>query len=486
MRNTLRSSSFLLALVTLVVLPVLLEASSAKLQIDVGLNHFYKKRYLEAFREFKAAAEADPRNADAHYNLGRVYKIQGFLKEAVAEFQLSLALNPNLTAARRELLEIQGYIKSDVTTQLKLQGQEEALKQRISDVGSNTALKRGQEFLNRGDTARAIPEFEQAVQADPYNAKILKVLGYLYFRSNRYANALSSYERAQRLAPDDAEIAYDLGLIHLRSDNAKGAADSFQRAISLDANLVKAHYGLGEAYETLGQFEDAAFQYRKCLELNPGLKQAEDRVRDLSGKLGYMYFTRGSFYYQQGDFEKAEALLSLSAKYGSLTDAQKRQVNDMLGAARYWVGKKQATDKVNYERREIREDSYVNKTLSVEQVVRNPQSYVGQAVEWEGGAVCSTDSKGKTIYVVNTNPNVNSDNNLEFSFGVIFPKELPTDPRVTDCYSDIRVKGKILRVEKVMNTFTSFMSRDRQPIIEASEVTFSRENYPDSLVLRFY
>ncbi|HNV69410.1 MAG TPA: tetratricopeptide repeat protein, partial [Candidatus Ozemobacteraceae bacterium] len=336
MRANLSLRLLLLLLLLVVATSTLVEAS-AKLRLDVGLNHFYKKRYLEAFREFKAAAEEDPRNADAHYNLGRVYKIQGFLKEAVAEFQVALALNPNLTAARRELAEIQGFIKSDVTTQLKLQGQEEALKQRITDVGSNSALKRGQDLLNRGDIARAIPEFEQAVQADPYNAKILKVLGYLYFRSNRYANALSSYERAQRLAPNDAEIAYDLGLIHLRSDNARSAADSFSRAIALDSGLVKAHYGLGEAYESLGQFEDAAFQYRKCLELNPGLRQAEDRVRELSGKLGYMYFTRGSFYYQQGDFEKAEALLSLSAKYGSLTDAQKRQVDDMLGAARYWV-----------------------------------------------------------------------------------------------------------------------------------------------------
>ncbi len=475
-----------LVLLALLIMGTTLVEASVKLHIDVGLNHFYKKRYLEAFREFKAAAELDPRNADAHYNLGRVYKIQGFLKEAVAEFQLALALNPNLTAARRELSEIQGVIRNDVTTQLKIQGQEEALKQRLNDVGSNTALKRGQDLLNRGDIARAIPEFEQAVQADPYNAKILKVLGFLYFRSNRYANALSAYERAQRLAPNDAEILYDIGLIHLRSDNARNAVDAFQRAISLDSSLVKAQYGLGEAYETLGQFEDAAFQYRKCLELNPGLKQAEDRVRELSGKLGYMYFTRGSFYYQQGDFEKAEALLTLSAKYGALTDAQKKQVDDMLGAARYWVGKKQAEQKVSQERKTVKVDSYINKTLTVDRVVDSPSTFIGQAVDWEGKAVCITSSKGDSVYVVNANPNVNSDNDLSASFGVIFPKDLPNDPRISDAYSTIRVKGKIVRVEKVMNTWTSFLSRDRQPILEASEATFTRENYPDPLVIRFY
>ncbi|HNV68683.1 MAG TPA: hypothetical protein PKO06_03230, partial [Candidatus Ozemobacteraceae bacterium] len=158
----------------------------------------------------------------------------------------------------------------------------------------------------------------------------------------------------------------------------------------------------------------------------------------------------------------------------------------LAAAARYWVGKKQATEKVNQERKVVKVDSYINKTLTVDRVVDNPSTFIGQAVDWEGKAVCSTDSKGNTIYVVNSNPNVNSDNDLSQSFGVIFPKDLPNDPRVSDAYSTIRVKGKIVRVEKVMNTWTSFLSRDRQPILEASEATFSRENYPDPLVIRFY
>ena len=33
---------------------------SSKLHVDVGLNHFYKNRYLEAYKEFKKALELDP------------------------------------------------------------------------------------------------------------------------------------------------------------------------------------------------------------------------------------------------------------------------------------------------------------------------------------------------------------------------------------------------------------------------------------------
>ena len=79
---------------------------TSKLHVEVGLNHFYKNRYLEAYKEFKKALELDPACAEAYYNLGRVYKAQGFMKEAIVEFQIAVRLKPDYTAAKRELDEI--------------------------------------------------------------------------------------------------------------------------------------------------------------------------------------------------------------------------------------------------------------------------------------------------------------------------------------------------------------------------------------------
>jgi len=460
-------------------------AQSVQMHIDVGLNHFYKKRYLEAFQEFRNALRIDPQNADAHYNLGRVYLIQGFIKEAVTQFEAAVSFNPRHVAAARDLNELRGRIKNDVTLQLKLQGQDEALRQRLEGGKTTPAQQQAEALMKNGDFSGAALAFEQALKSDPNNPQIHKILGFLHFRQNRFTDALRSYERAQTLAASDAEIPYSIGMVYLRTQSPKQSLGPLQQAVQLSPTLVKAQFALGEAYEALGQFEDALFQYRKCLEINPQLAQAEERIQSMAKMLGFTYFSRGSYYYQQGDYEKAEALLALAQKYGQLNPDQARQVDEMLTAARFWVGKKRTETRRNTERREITKSSYTNMPVSVREVSLNPKLYQGRAVEWSGYAICSETDLAKPRFYVNSSSEANADSNLDFAFGVIFPKSLPDDPRVSD-YSRLSVKGKIVGVEKIHNSGTNIHSSRRQPIIEATEVTFTRENYEQPLTLRYF
>ncbi len=460
-------------------------AATAKLHIDVGLNHFYKKRYLEAFNEFKSAVEIDPKNAEAHFNLGRVYKIQGFLKEAVAELQLAVTLDPSYVAAKRELDQIKSQIKSEVMTQLKIEGQEEALKQRFGEMGANVAEQRGQEFLRKNQLPQAIVAFKEALKADPNNVRLQKLLGYLSFKTDQLIDSRNFYEGALKLAPNDSEIHYAIGLIHFRTRNFDPAAASFQRAVAISPSLIKAYFALGEVYEETNRYEDAVFQFKKCLSLDPNLKAAQERLQYLSNRLSYNYFSRGSFYYQQGDYEKAEALLGLSRQYGTLTDVQKKSADDMIESARYWIGKKRAEQEISSQRKDISEQSYINKNITVEDVVTNPVTFVGQPVHWSGDVAFSDSKKGKSRFFVNSNGKVDPKSNMDFTFGVVFPKPLPNDPRVSE-YSSLEIKGKIVGVEKVLNTYSSVLSSRRQPIVEATEATFSRDSYEQPLTIRYY
>lgn len=133
---------FFLLFILIYLLPASMEAASAKFHVDVGLNHFYKKRFLEAYREFKAALEKDPKYAEAHYNLGRVYKAQGFIKEALIEFQIALRLNPAYLAAQRELDSIKSTLEQDVRTQLKIQGQETVQQTEFATLPADEAEKK--------------------------------------------------------------------------------------------------------------------------------------------------------------------------------------------------------------------------------------------------------------------------------------------------------------------------------------------------------
>ncbi|MBU1105211.1 MAG: tetratricopeptide repeat protein [Candidatus Riflebacteria bacterium] len=473
-------------LVAVVLLQInILEASTAKFHVDVGLNHFYKNRYLEAYREFKAALDIDPRYPEAHYNLGRVYKAQGFIKEAIVQFQIAVQINPDYQAARRELQSMQQALASDVAAQQKIQGRETIQKTEFDTMPADQAAGRAREMLNQGRTDEAIRFFEVALREKPDDAGLNKMVGFLLFRQNRFSDALERYSKAQKGSPSDAEIPYAIGLIYMKTQTPDRAESFFGQAVKLQPSMIKAVFGLGEAYEAQERIEDAILQFRKCLELNPNLKEARDKLSYLAGRQSYNYYSRGAYFYQRGEYDKAEPLLSMAREYGNLTPDQNKQVDEMLNASRFWIKKQKEQQRVEQERRDTSSASYVGKDTFVFDVSRNPTPYIGTAVEWRGRIEFISKRKGRSVLFVNSQPTVNADNNMDYAFEVEFPKDLPSDSRIA-AYANVVVKGKILRVDKLMNQVSGSFSSRRQPILEASEVQFERENYEQPLMLRFY
>jgi tetratricopeptide (TPR) repeat protein len=471
--------------IALILCGSILLAGNAKFHIDVGLNHFYKKRYLEAYREFKTALERNPKSPEAHYNLGRVYKAQGFVKEALIEFQIAVKLNPRYLAAQRELQIMKRDLEADVRAQLKIEGRENFQRHQQVEISGKEAEKRGRDLLRQGRSREAISAFEQALREDKTNPTLNKLLGYLYFRQGSYSNSLKRYTAAFSITPTDAEIPYAVGLIYMKTKQPQKATEQFKNALKLDSGMVKAVFALGESYEAQEKIEEAIFQFRKCLELNPALKEAEGKLSYLAGRVSYTYFSRGSYFYKQGNYEKAESLLSLARTYGNLSADQNRQIDEMLNASRYWINKRQAQNKITSQRKKVRQNSYINKNISVYDVARNPLQYVGQSVDWTGNLEFTTTENGKRKLFLNSNSEVDPETDMDHSFEVIFPKNLPQDPRIGE-NAQVEVKGKILKVKKIFNKRVSAFSKRRQPIVEATEVMFIRKNYDQPLVIRFY
>lgn len=460
-------------------------ASTVKMHIDIGLNHFHRNRFLEAFREFKAATEKDPRNPEAHFNLGRVYKAQGFLKEAMMQYQIALQLNPNYLSAQRELAELRQILTQDERVQQKLEGQTSLPQTDYSSIPSAEAERRGRQLLNQGRTNEAIRYFEVILRERPDDAEVLKLIAFLYFRQEKFADSLEYYTRAQKSSPQDAEIPYAIGLVHLKTNQANSAESSFQRALQLQPNMVKAAFALGESYEAQGKTEEAIFQFRKCLEMNPQLQEAEDKLTYLAGRQSFNYFSRGSYFYQQGDYAKAEPLLSLAQNYGNLSSEQNQQITEMLNASRFWLRRQQEQDAKTAARRQIQHDSYISRAVDINDVSRNPTPYIGHAVSWTGTLECIHNRRGKQTILLNSNSAVKIESNMDYAFEAHFSKPLPDDPRI-GLGAQVEITGKIIRVERIFNNDSNTFSSRRQPVVDATEAKFLRPNYPQPLVLRFY
>ncbi len=475
----------LLMLAGIFVFAGFLEASTPKFHVDVGLNHFYKNRYLEAYREFKAALDLDQRYPEAHYNLGRVYKAQGFIKEALIEFQIAVQLKPDYQAARRELDALKRNLETDVAAQLKIKGQETVEQTEFSTLSTDEAEKRARQLLTQGRTEEALKYFDLALRDRQDDAALNKLTGFLFFKQNRYNDSLSRYLKAQTAAANDAEIPYAIGLIYMKTQMPQKAETYFNQAVRLQNDMIKAQFALGESYEAQERLEEAVFQFKKCLEINPKLKEAQNKLSYLAGRQSYNYFSRGSYFYQRGEYDKAEPLLSMARTYGTLTSDQIRQADEMINTSRFWINKNRAQAKVESERRQTSNEANIGRTVDVYEVSRNAVPYIGRAIEWTGEIEFVTTRKGRKVLFVNSQPTVNADSNMDYSFEVEFPKDLPSDPRIT-LKAEVVVKGRIVRVDKIQNKNSGSFSSRRQPVVEASEIKFSKLNYDPPLVLQFF
>lgn len=136
-------------------------------------------------------------------------------------------------------------------------------------------------LANEGDQAvkvnveGAIQKYEQAVQLDPTNHRILWKLAVAYEKKEDWDKMASTLARAATLAPDFANYYYKRGNALLMQavggnpDAYEQAKEPLKKCIEKDPNLAECYHQLGEAYEMTGDEQTAAENYTKAIEHDP-------------------------------------------------------------------------------------------------------------------------------------------------------------------------------------------------------------------------
>ncbi len=87
-----------------------LDPTNPVLRLNIGGVYFLDKGYVNAERQFRAAALLKPDYANAHYNLAQVFKVQKKFQDAITELQVVLRLVPqdseDFKKATSELTEL--------------------------------------------------------------------------------------------------------------------------------------------------------------------------------------------------------------------------------------------------------------------------------------------------------------------------------------------------------------------------------------------
>jgi tetratricopeptide (TPR) repeat protein len=133
---------------------------------QLGLIHMQRHQYSEAIKSFQRAVEIDPREADAHFQLGRIARQQGRFDEALTHFQTVPEIDKQ--HAQNEIWREIGeaYVAAGRYPDAR-PALEHYVEKRPFDPEGLYLL--GLALLKTGETAMAREMFERCVEAERTN-----------------------------------------------------------------------------------------------------------------------------------------------------------------------------------------------------------------------------------------------------------------------------------------------------------------------------
>jgi superkiller protein 3 len=226
-----------------------LDSDSKECQRALALSYLHLRRLKEAESAAKRVLEKDPNDAEGHYIL---WAATGRNTESPL-IKKAIELNPKLATA---------YL----------------------DLGKSY-------FYKKGDYARAISQFEKAVEIAPDSPQIHNYLGTALRTRGYLGKAVSEYQKAIELDPNYASAYTDLGIALFYMNKHDESIVKLKKAISLNPNYPDAYYYLARVFETTKSTKDAVANYETFISLAKGrerysgyIASARESMVKLNGK----------------------------------------------------------------------------------------------------------------------------------------------------------------------------------------------------------
>ena len=185
----------------------------------------------ESIRAFEKAVSADPEFADAHFNLGNIFRIHDKPRQVAAAYRAFVSIN-----------------RDDVEAHFHL---------------ANSLLS-----LDELETAET--SFRDTLRLDSNHIDARTNLGYCLKRMGRYKEAAEHLRYALELNPKSAECHNNLGTVLCDLRQFEPAVATFRSALKLKPTFIEAHNNLGHALFDMGRIDAAVEAFGRALELNPG------------------------------------------------------------------------------------------------------------------------------------------------------------------------------------------------------------------------
>jgi len=149
----------------------------------------------------------------------------------------------------------------------------------------------GELYLQKGNLAKAIDEFNQTLKLDPKNEHAHRGLGMCFQHNKQFNRAIDEFRRVLEINPSNKYAHIGLANCYKSLRQFDQAIAEFNEAVKINPESEHIHQTLGFCYKDSKQFDKAIDEFRQVLKINP------------KNEHGYLGF--GFCYFEQREIEKA-------------------------------------------------------------------------------------------------------------------------------------------------------------------------------------
>lgn len=232
-----------------------------------GKSLLQKHEYARAILEFRNAAQAMPKDAEAYYQIAIASEDNGDIQTAVAAYRKALSLNPKHTGAELKLAQLMA-LTTDKSLLQRAEKSLNALKQETPnsvDVLSSLALTE----LKLGKTENAVSDLDAVLAKSPRQLAALILLVRAKLKQHDTQGAEEVLKKACAAAPSAANPHVALGDLYSLEKRPAQAEAEFRRALALDPKSGPALLNLARLQLALGRTQAAEKTFKRVSALGP-------------------------------------------------------------------------------------------------------------------------------------------------------------------------------------------------------------------------
>jgi rhomboid protease GluP len=199
-----------------------------QLALGQGAMELQKGNCTAAIPQLERAANADPKDPDAHAELGYCYEQVKRQDDARREYERALALGNNDPFVRQQL----GWMAEQEKDYAAM---EKHFRAGLQADPKDGELNRGLAYalLHQGRTTEAVKYAEQSVASEPSDPNNQEALADAYAQAGRDKDAIKPLQQIVALAPNEASAHRRLADAYSKIGDAKSAAEERKRADDL-------------------------------------------------------------------------------------------------------------------------------------------------------------------------------------------------------------------------------------------------------------